>query len=137
MAQRALRLTPLPNRLAVCKLPPRSPLPAWATAGAFWSVTAAADELSIVCDAALAPPDVQAERDWRALAVEGPLDFALVGVLHAITGPLAAAAISLFAISTFNTDYVLVRERAFAAAVVALRAAGHSVAENVAPLDDR
>ena len=69
-----------------------------------------AGELSIVCPEDVVPPDTVSNGGWRILEVEGPLDFALTGVLNRITAPLAAARISLFAISTYLTDYVLVKE---------------------------
>ena len=123
-----LQLTVLPQQLAICQLPPESPIPAWATDGPFWSLTRTPHELSLVCAEAQVPPGTTAERGWRALVVAGPLDFALTGILHAITGPLAAAAISIFALSTYNTDYVLIRASDIERAVAALRAAGHTLA---------
>jgi hypothetical protein len=122
-----LSLRVLPGELAVCRLPadaPIAPLPARAP---LVSITRTSDELSIVCRVADAPPAAQVEPGWRALQVAGPLDFALTGILAAIADPLAAAGISLFAVSTYDTDYVLVRETALPAAVAALRAAGHDV----------
>ena len=80
-----------------------------------------------MCAAARVPDGVRAQRGWRALAVEGPLDFALTGVLAAVAVPLAEAGISIFAVSTYDTDYVLVRADRLADAVAALRGAGHSV----------
>lgn len=122
----ALRL--LPETLAVCRVVPDGPVPAWATHGSFYSVTRTDDEVSIVCPEDAVPQDVEAERGWKALQVEGPLDFALTGVLAALTVPLAKAGVSVFVLSTFNTDYLLVRDRDVPSAVAALRAEGHSVA---------
>jgi hypothetical protein len=121
-----LRLRAVPGELAVCRLPADAPVPA-AVGGALWSVTRTADELSVVCPVADAPPDAEVERGWRALQVAGPLDFALTGVLAAIAVPLAHADVSIFAVSTYDTDYVLVREAALPAAAEALRRAGHDV----------
>ena len=89
-----------------------------------------AAEVSVVCDAAGVPDGAAAERGWRALTVEGPLDFALTGVLAALAVPLAAAGVSIFAVSTYDTDHVLVRSERLADAVAALRAAGHTVADH-------
>ena len=86
-----------------------------------------AADTSIVCASARVPDGVRAERGWRALTVEGPLDFALTGVLAALAVPLADAGVSIFAVSTYDTDHVLVRSDRLADAVEALRAAGHSV----------
>jgi hypothetical protein len=108
-----LRLTILPESLAICRLGPDEALPGWL----FWradfvSVSRTAEELSIVCSAGDVPAEVTAERDWRAFKVEGPLDFALTGILARLAAPLAEADISLFAVSTYDTDYLLVREAA-------------------------
>jgi hypothetical protein len=89
------------------------------------------DELTVVCVERLVPPEVIAERGWRALQVQGPLDFALVGVLAAITVPLAEAGVSIFAISTYDTDYILVKEEALERAIQALGQAGFLVLNHV------
>jgi uncharacterized protein len=120
-------LRPLDPPLAICRLDAAAEVPPWTLAGPFASITRTADELSIVCAQDLVPPEVRAERGWRALGIAGPLDFAMTGVLAALAGPLAAEGISLFAISTFDTDYVLVREADLGRAIVALRRAGHVV----------
>ena len=125
-----MKLVLLPGLFAVCQLDPKAPLPAWANAGssALVSVTRTANELSIVCAQEDAPDDVRQERDWRCLMVEGPLDFSLTGVLSALLAPLADAGVSIFALSTFDTDYLLVRAAQLGLAVEALSAAGHLVA---------
>jgi hypothetical protein len=127
MGAAAIELGVLPGRLAVCWLETGAALPAWAMGGALWSVTGSADELSVVCGEERVPEGVRREAGWRALKVAGPLDFALTGVLSAIAAPLAAAGVSVFAVATFDTDYVLVREERLAEAVAALRAAGLAV----------
>ena len=121
MTEATLRLSALPQSLAVCRLDPGAPLPAWVG----WqdplvSVTRTAEELSIVCPAVRVPGDVRAERGWRAFKVEGPLDFALTGILARLSTCLADAGISLFAVSTFDTDFLLVREAQFDAASAVL-----------------
>jgi hypothetical protein len=129
MASPQLRMQVLRGEAAVCRLGAQEPVPAWARPGVLLSVTRTAEELSVVCEARCVPPGVRAEAGWRVLRIAGPLDFDTVGVLAAIAGPLAAADISLFAISTFDTDYILVRAAALPAAAAALRAAGHSVVD--------
>ncbi len=127
MAQHALELQVLPGQLAVCRLPAGAAIPSWAMAGAFVSITRSADEVSVVCPQDGVPGGVRAERGWRALQVTGPLDFALTGVLAALVVPLAEAGVGIFALSTYDTDYVLVRECDLARAVAALEGAGHRV----------
>jgi hypothetical protein len=97
--------------------------------GEFFSVTRTPAELSAVCDVAALPPGVKAEAPWSMLAVRGPLDFNSTGVLAALATPLAAAGISLFAVSTYDTDYVLVRNDDLDRAVRALREVGHNIPE--------
>ncbi len=122
-----LRLDPLEGSFAVCRLAPDAPLPAWAASGPFVSITRTADELSVVCREDVIPDGVRCERGWRCLRVAGTLDFSLVGVLASLLGPLAEAGISVFVVSTFDTDYVLVKATNFEQAVGVLRRAGHTV----------
>jgi hypothetical protein len=122
-----LKLVVLNGELAVARLGADEAIPPWAAEGGVSSVTRTADELSVVCAAAGVPSNVRAERGWRCLQVVGNLDFSLTGVLASIAAPLAAAELSIFAISTYDTDYVLVRERDLAEAIGCLKAAGHEV----------
>jgi uncharacterized protein len=105
-----LILSVLPDRLAICRLPADAPVPAPPEVSGLWSVTRTQDELSLVLLQAEAPAQGRIEPGWRAIKVAGPLDFSFTGILAALAGPLADAGISLFAVSTFDTDYVLVRE---------------------------
>lgn len=122
-----LTLTLLPCMLTICRLDPAAALPAWAAAGHFYAVTRTDEELSIVCEKHLVPGDIVCQRDWRCLKVTGPLDFALTGILARLAAPLADAGIPIFAVSTYDTDYLLVKADQLAAAVAALCAAGHAV----------
>lgn len=123
-----MKLVVLEDEMALVRLRPTDAVPAWAQQGSISSVTRTAEELSVVCAAAGVPPSVRAERGWRCLRVAGRLDLALTGVLASLAGPLAVAKVSIFAISTYDTDYVLVREEQLEAAIQCLRAAGHDVA---------
>ena len=121
-----LTLSVLPETLAICRLDRETAIPVWTT-GKFVSITRTSDELSIVCDERAVPSGVKADRGWRALKIEGPLDLALTGVLASIAVPLAEAKINIFAISTFDTDYVLVKAEKLNRALGVLRSAGHAV----------
>ena len=112
----------LEGRWAICRLPADAKIPE-----RFFSLTRTADELSVVCAEDAAPEGVRCESGWRMLQVAGPLEFSLTGVLAGIASPLAEAAVSIFAISTFDTDYVLVKDEQLARAMGALRRAGHRV----------
>lgn len=119
--------------LVLCRFPAASAIPQWATSAPFFSVTRAGDELSLLVPESSVPSaglpyGVQVERSWRALRVgEAPLDFDLVGVLAAISGTLAAAQVPVLALSTFESDYVCVRDADVHAATQALSRAGHRV----------
>ncbi len=123
-----LPLELLPGTFAICRLPAEAALPAWAAStGAFLTISRTPDELSITLVQSAVPAGVRCERDYRALRVRGPLSPNLVGILLSIAEPLAQAGLSIFAISTYDTDYVLVKARDLAAALDALRAAGHRI----------
>lgn len=124
----SLHLEAIDIRLAVCRLDAGSDVPGWVDwSGDFTSVTRTKDELSIVCARDDVPDDVPMEGPWRPFRVQGPLVMTLIGVVAALANPLADAGISIFAISTYDTDYILVHEPDFEAAVRALTDAGHVV----------
>jgi hypothetical protein len=124
----SLTIEILDGRYAVCRLDPDQDVPAWAWTGQLASVTRTDAELSIVCAEDAVPATVQrAERGWRALRVTGPLDFNAVGVMARLTAPLAEAGISILALATFDTDYLLIRQPDLERAIAALRLAGHHV----------
>jgi hypothetical protein len=126
-SNRRFDLSVLPGHFAMVRLAPEALLPPWATHGDFFSITRTSDELSIVCRADQVPNGIAAETGWRALRVAGPFALSEIGVLSALAAPLADAKVSLLAISTFDTDYLLVSEKQLLAAVAALKAAGHRV----------
>ncbi len=120
----------LPETLAVSRLSPGNDIPNWAVQSDFFCVTRTPQELSIVCAESLLPPDAPAERGWIALKLAGPLPFTLTGVLASFIQPLAKAEIGIFAISTFDTDYVLIKRENLDAAIAALAGAGHEKFES-------
>lgn len=119
-------LTLLPDSFAVCRLPPDAPMPSWPK-GPFVSITRSSDELSIVCPDDAVPGGVRCERGWRCLKVQGPFGLTAVGVLASLVGPLAEAGVSVFVVSTFDTDYILVKGEALSRAIEALGRAGHAI----------
>jgi len=120
------RITILPQQLAVCRLDPATAMPEWIR-GSFTSITRTADELSIVCDDDAVPDDVQADRGWRALKLEGPFAFEMTGIAASLLSPLANATISCLLIATYDTDYLLLKAVVLDRAVDVLRTAGYDV----------
>lgn len=122
-------LVVLDNRLAICRFGPDQPLPSWAPKGKgeFFSATRTPQELSIIVAESRVPGDVKCERNWRLLMVQGPLDFSLVGIIAGLSGTLADANVSIFALSTYDTDYLMVKQADLERAVAALREAGYTV----------
>jgi hypothetical protein len=123
-----VQLRTLPETYAIVRLQPGSELPEWIDKGPFRSVTRTDNEVSVVCRDRDVPDGESAERGWRVLEVLGPLDFSLTGVVASLVDPLAKVEIPIFVVSTFETDYVLVRDGDLDDSVEALELAGHEVA---------
>jgi uncharacterized protein len=119
-------LSVLDGHFAVCRLPACAPWPV-PRPGPLLSITRTAEETSVVCLRENAPRGARVEEGWRALKLEGPIPFEEIGVHSALSGSLAGAGLSLFALSTFDTDYILVKESHLAAALEALEKAGFSL----------
>ncbi len=120
-----LRFARLAGSFAISRLSPGHAVPDWALRGAFFSITSTAEELSVVCLQAQVPPGIAHEGDWACLKLQGPFPFSETGILSSFVQPLSERAIPVFAISTFDTDYVLVKQGWVDQAVAALRDAGH------------
>jgi hypothetical protein len=121
-----------PEKLVVASLPAGSDVPAWAESATLFSISATATETTIVCAGRSVPRKVRHEGPFTAYAVEGPIDFAVTGVLHSLLEPLAEAAISVFVVSTYPSDWLLVPTGEADAAAVEWRRRGHTV--TVAPV---
>lgn len=123
---RKLVYSMLPGRYVICRLDAGSTIPAWATdAVNFSSITRTSDELSLVCPEHNVPADVNASRGWLCLKLHGPFSFSESGILASFVTPLSDQGIPIFAIATYDTDYVLVEERCWPRAREVLLAAGH------------
>ena len=123
-----LDLAVLDGKYAVVRLSSEAEIPNWAYGGSFLSITKTDDELSVVCKMASVPPNHVVESNWRIIKVVGPLDFSLTGILAGISQPLADHRISIFAISTYDTDYILVKDEQLADAIAVLNREGHKFA---------
>lgn len=126
---RRLELSVLPEQLIISRWAPSAPLPSWATQGRFFSITRNSEELSIVSAADEIPQSLQGHPRWRAFKVRGPMALSEIGVLASLAMPLAEANISVFVISTFETDYILVNSDQLPHAIEALHGAGHKIHE--------
>jgi hypothetical protein len=115
-----MKIRVLPMEVAVCRLDAAAEVPAWSLGSRFAAVTRTDRELSVVCEERLLPRDARAERGWAVLELEGPIPFEQTGVLSSVLAPLARAAVSVFAVSTYDTDYVLVRKERLRDALGAL-----------------
>jgi hypothetical protein len=122
-----LKFRQLPGLYAIVRLAPATPVPDWAANGDFTSITRTADEVSIVCPAGNLPADVRSPHDWLCLKLEGPFAFSQTGILLSFIEPLSNNSIPIFAISTYDTDYVLVQEEFTGHAIASLQAAGHEL----------
>ena len=127
MERRTLRLELLDGSYAVVRLDPGAALPAWAGGGPFVSITRTVAERSVVSPEQAVPPEARAERGWRCLRVAGPLGFGMTGILASLAGPLASSGVSIFVVSTYDTDYVLLQDRDLDRGTDALSRAGHTV----------
>ena len=128
MTPRALlTLTLFPEKYAICRLDPKADVPEWSAGGPFVSISRTRDELSVVCLEARVPAGVTCESGWRMLKCEGPLDYGLPGIMASLAEPLADAAVPIFPIATYDTDYILIKEPHLENAIHALTSYGHAV----------
>jgi len=127
MTQQQLKFLRLNGLYAIARLAPDAAIPEWAMRGEFTSTTRTTDELSVVCPIENLPADVSSPHRWICLKLEGPFPFSLTGVLHSFIEPLSSNGIPIFAISTYDTDYVLVQEEFSESAIRELRQAGHEL----------
>ena len=111
MVEKILTMKLIKEKYGVCRINPNELIPEWAQNSDFFSITKTCDELSIVCSQDAIPNDIKCEKDWKILKIEGPLDFSLVGILSSISTILAQKGISIFAISTYDTDYIFVKNK--------------------------
>ena len=125
-----MQLSFLNAEYAICRLPASVDVPLWAMQGKFFSITRTEDELSFVCEQSSVreeEPQMKVERGWRCLKLHGPIPFETTGVIASLTKPLADAGVSVFVVSTFDTDYLLVRSVAVEHAIQILRTAGNEI----------
>ena len=127
-----LKFRRIEGNFAVCQLSPTAPIPERIINQAFVSITRTAEELSIVCPQELVPGEVKADRHWICLQLEGPFPFSQTGVLFSFIQPLSQSGVPIFAVATFNTDYVLIKQEFAGIAIAALREAGHEISKSVA-----
>ena len=124
-----LSLKILPDRIAVCRFAPTAKLPEGLDKSGFYSITRTEEELTVVCTEASVPSGTLSEGGWRCFKIQGPLDFSETGIIFSLSKPLAESGIPVFVVSTFDTDYFMVKEKDLVKAIEALTAAGHQLKE--------
>ncbi|MGM7683327.1 ACT domain-containing protein [Cytobacillus sp. Hm23] len=120
-----LKMKLLDGLYGVCRLDPTDKIPSWLNTEEFFTITKTSDELSIICNTNSIPNGIIYEKDWKIIKVEGPLDFSEIGILANISSTLATEKISIFAISTYDTDYILVQVAEIHNAIDALMKNGY------------
>jgi hypothetical protein len=125
-----LTLSSLPETFAICRLAADAMTPHWAGTGLFFSITRTCEELSIICAEANVPSGVLCNRGWRCLKVDGPLEFNAIGVVASLARPLATAGVSIFVVSSYDTDYLLVKRESYEKTLGILRESGHDVGDS-------
>jgi hypothetical protein len=133
MTGRILRFSWVPGKFAVCRMPADAQVPEWAWSGPFTSVTRTAEEVSIVCAADSVPEEHRPKTPWVCFKLEGPFSFSEVGILASFIDPLARNGVPIFAVATYDTDYVLVSEDDAGIALQVLRGAGHELGSKGGP----
>ncbi|HTI15786.1 MAG TPA: ACT domain-containing protein [Dictyobacter sp.] len=126
--QNKQHLSVLPEHYAICQLAADAPTPDWAqTQSSFVSITRTTEELSIMCPQKVVPEDVTCERNWRGLKIEGPFELSSLGILASVVTPLSGAGMSVFAVATYNTDHILIKEHELERAITILQQDGHTI----------
>ena len=123
----AMRLNLFPDQFAICQLAASEGLPSWASDSSFVVQARDARESTVVCQQRLVPPHITAARNWKCFQVDGVLDFSLVGIISSLTSALAVNNISVYVVSTFSSDYLLIREADLENAIQAWQNAGHEI----------
>ena len=122
---RRLNLSIIKETMAICRMEPHEGIPAWLVDSPFYVVIRTEDEISLVSQEKRVPQRIKSDRGWRCLKVQGPMALSETGVLASLAGPLARAGIGIFAVSTFDTDYLLIKKENLVQATRVLRQAGH------------
>lgn len=125
MDSRKLSLKLLPDRMTVCRFDPAAAVPDWIDPSGFYAVIRTDEELTIICAEAIVARGTTREAGWRCFKVRGPLDFSEIGIIFSLTQPLTQNRVPVFVISTFDTDYFMVKERDLAKTIEVLTSAGH------------
>lgn len=133
MLIKRLTLNILSERFGICRFNPNTSIPDWALTSRFYSITKTQEEVSIVCPEGVIPQEIMCEKGWRCLKVQGLIDFSETGILSALAQPLARKNVSIFALSTYDTDYLFVREKDLSKTIETLSQEGFLIKQNSKP----
>lgn len=122
-----VRLKVLPELYSISRLDGKDPIPTWADGEGFVNIARSTDELSIVCHQSRVPDGIKIDRDWSCMQFEGPFAFDETGIVLSVVRPLTEAGLGVFVVSTFDGDFLLLKEDKFADGLAVLREAGHQI----------
>ena len=128
MQKRQLKLSLLEDFFGICVFESNASISEWAGTASFCSITRTEKKLTVVCPQNIIPADIEHERDWRCFRIDGSFDLNQIGVISSLAAPLAQAGISIFVVSSYDTDYILVKEEKVEQAIAVLSGDGHSIA---------
>jgi len=127
MRERKLQLSLLDEVYGICIFPNNAPVPEWAVTASLYSITRTKKELTIVCPQSVIPSDCEYDSNWRCFRIDGSFDLNQVGVISSLAAPLAQAGVSIFVVSSYDTDYFLVTGEKVEKAIAALSDNGHLI----------
>ena len=127
MQKRQLQLSLLKETYGICVFPNTAPIPEWSVKTSLCSITRTNKELTIVCSQSIIPSDCEYNPNWRCFRIDGSFDLNQIGIISSLAAPLAQADISIFVISTYDTDYILVKEEKVERAIAVLNDYGNEV----------
>lgn len=131
MRERKLQLSLLDEVYGICIFPNNAPVPEWAVTASLYSITRTKKELTIVCPQSVIPSDCEYDSNWRCFRIDGSFDLNQVGVISSLAAPLAQAGVSIFVVSSYDTDYFLVTGEKVEKAIAALSDNGHLIVRPV------
>jgi hypothetical protein len=124
-----MQLSLLDKIFGICVFANNIPIPEWAATASLCSITRTGKELTVVCPQNIIPADIEHDREWRCFRIDGSFDLEQIGVISSLAAPLAQAGISIYVVSSYDTDYILVKDEKVEQVIAVLSRDGHSIAD--------